>query len=248
MNVLRFRIVALLSTLFLIALWPANSVLSQEPELVARWPLDETSGEVVHDVVGGHDGIFVGGDLEWVAGKFENGLNFGGNGNVEIPKDAKLEPADSLTVTAWVKFNSLAEEELVAYADSYFLRLKGGVFCAYIHLGGWPQAVGQTQVETGKWYFAAMTYDGLEVKIYVDGVLDGTKAAPGAIDYLDLAFRFGLHSAGGSRWLDGILDEVGIWNKAMTAEEVMSAFTSPPSTAVSPEGRLTTEWGRLKLN
>ena len=247
MNVLRFKAIAFLSTFFLIALWPANSVLSQEPELIARWPFDETSGEVVHDVVGGNDGIFVGGDLEWVAGKFGNGLNFGGNGNVEIPKDPKLEPPDSLTVTAWVKFNSLAEEELVSYADSYFLRLKDGVFNAYIHLGGWPQTVGQTRVELDKWYFAAMTYDGLELKIYVDGNLDASKAVPGAIDYMDLQFRFGTHAAGGSRWLDGILDEVGIWNRAMTDDEVMATYKSPPSTAISPKGRLTTKWGRLKL-
>ena len=174
----------LLAAFLLITFWPVDRALSQGPELIARWPLDENSGDVVHDVVGGNDGKFAGGKIEWVQAKFENGLQFDGTVgiSVEIPRNPGLEPVDSLTLIAWVKFNAMSgEQEVVSYADSYFIRMNG-VFKGFIHQeGGWPQAVGQTGVEIDKWYFAAMTYDGQEVNIYVDGELDASKPAPGEI-------------------------------------------------------------------
>ena len=247
---LKCRIMVLLSVFLLVTLWLAGSASSQEPKLLARWPMDESSGDVVHDVIGGNDGKFVGGKFEWVPGKFENGLLFEGiaGRNVEIPRNADLESPNSVTLMAWVKFNAMGGRyEIASYADSYFITMDG-VFNAYIHhdVLRWPQAVGQTLAEPDKWYFAAMTYDGQEVKLYLDAQLDAVKPAAGEIGYLALLFRFGSHAAGGANFLNGILDEVTIWDKAMTAEEIMAAYESPIP-AVDPKDRLTTTWGKLKL-
>ena len=252
MTTSRRSILVFLSVFLLAALWLAGSASSQEPILIARWPMDESSGDVVHDVVGGNDGKFVGGKFEWVQAKFENGLLFEGVAgmNVEIPRNPELESPDSVTLMAWVKFNAIGgRHEIASYADSYFITMDG-VFNAYIHhdVLRWPQAVGQTLVEPDKWYLAAMTYDGQDVKLYVDGQLDAVKPAAGTIGYLNLLFRFGSHASGGANWLNGILDEVEIWDRAMTAGEILAAYESPlASTAVSPKGALTATWGQLKL-
>ena len=244
------KIAAFLSMFLLIALWFVDSTLPQNAKLIARWPLDEKSGDIVHDVIGGNDGTFAVGGFEWVAGKFDGGLKFdGATTHVEIPRNPALESADSVTLMLWVKFDSTAgRQEIVTYGDSYFISLNAGVFRAWIHQGGWPNADGVTAPEVGEWYFVAMTYDGADIKIYVDGVLEGTTASPGKIDYLDIIMRFGKHHA--ENWvLNGILDEVEVWDKAMTEEEIMAVFLSPyASTAVSPEGRLTVKWGQLRLH
>ena len=51
----RKAVFALLASV-LIGLWSVNSALSQDAQLIARWPLDENSGKFVQDVVGGNDG------------------------------------------------------------------------------------------------------------------------------------------------------------------------------------------------
>ena len=101
-------------------MWSAYYALSHEPELIARWPLDENSGSLVHDVIGDNDGKRVGGP-EWVEAKFENGLQFNKKTGqyVEIPRADELAPTDSLTVMAWVNVNSTAgRQEIFCYADS----------------------------------------------------------------------------------------------------------------------------------
>ena len=249
----RKKIMFILSVLMLLVLWYTDSALSKEPELIAQWTLDEKSGDVAKDIIGGNDGEFVG-KLEWVKAKFENGLQFEGKAEqyVEIPRADELEFSDSVTLIAWVNVKALTgRQEIVSYVDSYVIRIDNGVFNGHIFQGGgWPTASGKTPVETDKWYFTAMTFDSKDVNIYVNGELDGSIAAPGKIDYQDFPLCFGYFPAdpGQSWWFNGVLDEVEIWNKAMTEDEIMQAYESPPpSSAVSSKGKLATTWGELKL-
>ena len=172
------------------------SALSQEPELIGRWPLNETSGDVVHDEIASNNGEIVGGDLEWVQAMFDNGLEFDGTAKyVNIPKNPALEP-QTFTLSVWIKFNSVAthsRQDMFCYAYSYQILMSGGVFRAGIHQGGgWPNAVGVTAIQDGEWYFVAGTYDGKVLNLYVNGILDGTTDAAGSIDYMaNVEFWFG---------------------------------------------------------
>ena len=250
--VLNRKITFALSLFMLISLWYGDYGLSAQPELIARWPLDEGSGNVVQDVIGGNDGKRVGGP-EWVVAKFENGLKFNKKTGqyVEIPGADELEPTDSLTVMAWVNVNSSAgRQEIFCYADSYDILINNGVFKTYIHQGGaFPRAPGKTPVETNRWYFLAMTYDGKDLKLYVNGKLDGSAKLPGGIQFLTLPLRFSNNPAAPNEaWgISGILDEVELWDKPMTEEEIMEAYESPLYfLSVSSKGKLTTIWGRIK--
>ncbi len=233
----------------LMALLPVCVVLSQELELVAQWPLDETSGDVVQDIIGGRDGEIASGDLNWVPAKFGNGLQFDGTGYVEVTRDPELELSESVTLTAWVKFDdTVGRQDIVSYADSYAIMVDS-TFRGFIYQGGWPMANGTTAIDVGEWYFAAMTYDSTDIMIYVNGELDGSVGAPGEILFQGAPFWFGGAPADpGQPWfLKGILDEVEIWNRAMTEEEVMETYQNPPpSLSVNSRGKLATMWGYLK--
>ena len=236
---------------FLIILLPVCVVSSQELELLARWPLDEAAGDVVQDIIGGRNGEIASGDLSWVPAKFDNGLQFDGTGYVEVTKDPELELADSVTLTAWVNFDDVSgRQDVVSYADSYaIIKESDSTFRGFIYQGGWPMANGTTAIDAGEWYFAAMTYDSTDIKIYVNGELDGTAGAPGEILFQGAPFWFGGAPADpGQPWFfKGILDEVEIWNRAMTEEEVMEVYQNPPlSSPVDSKGKLATTWGYLK--
>lgn len=233
--------IILLSFCFAIA--PLNAA-----NLVAHWPLDETAGDTVKDAVGNHDGKFVGGSAKWVAGKFSNGLEFKGpNQHVEVPKSKDLE-FQSLTLVAWVNFKAPgARQEVVSYADNYAIMQNGGTFHAFIHQGGgWPMANGTTIVKADTWYQTAITFDKKEVKLYVNGKLDG-KTAAAKIDYQNFPLWFGGGPADNSFWLTGILDEIEIWDSALEEEEILKLFTSPPILAVDEKKQLATTWGGLKF-
>ena len=235
----------------LMSLWSKVS-LSQAPKLVARWSLDENSGSVANDAVGDNHGKLEGGP-KWVAAKFGNGLKFDTKTGqyVEIPKAPELALADSLTVIAWVNVNSSAgRQEIFCYADSYDIYIDNGVFKAYIHKGGaFPRATWKNAVETDKWNFVAMTYDSKELKLYVNGAFDGIAKLPGGIDILDLPLRFGNNPAAPAEaWgISGILDEVEIWDKPMTDEQIKQAYEDPLAfLSVSPKDDLMATWGKLK--
>ncbi|MBD3182420.1 hypothetical protein GF312_09015 [Candidatus Poribacteria bacterium] len=233
------------------ALININTVESQEPQLIARWPMDENSGDLIQDVVSDNDGELLGG--KWVPAKFGSGIQFDKSKRqyVNIPKAPELEPDTPLTVMVWVNVDSAAgRQEVFCYGDSYVILINHGVFKTYIHQGGaFPRAPGDTPVEVNRWYFLAMTYDLEDLKLYVNGELDGEAKLPGSIDYLGLDLRFGNNPAAPAEaWeITGIVDEVEIWTTAMTEEQIMQAYQNPLAfLAVKPAGKTAVKWGDLK--
>jgi len=234
----------------IIVLFACNA-LSQVPNLIARWPLDESSGGNVEDTVGNNDGKLIGGP-DWVQANFGNGLQFtkGTGQYAEIPRVPELEPV-SMTAMVWVNVKSAAgRQEIFCYGDSYVIHIDAGVFKAYIHKGGaFPRTTWKTNVETNKWYLLAATYDKTDLKLYVNGKFDGSAKLPGGVDYLGLPLRFSNNPAAPAEsWgVQGIVDEVEIWDKALTEDEIMMAYESPLYfLSVNSRGKLATVWGKLK--
>lgn len=220
-------------------------------KLIAHWPMDQSSGEIVKDVVGGHNGKFAEGKLKWVPAKFGNGLYFDSSrAHVEVPKSPELELSKSITVVAWVNFEVISgRREVVSYADSYIINLGDGVFNVYIfQQGNWPRVRGKTPIKAGEWYFSALTYDSSNLSLYVNGELDGSSPLPGGISFQDLSLWFGGPPADvNTDWyLIGTMDEVEIYDKALTADEIKSIYKSPPLMSVSSKGKLANQWGALK--
>ena len=85
----------------------------------------------------------------------------------------------------------------------------------------------------GNWHLVAGTYDGAAVRLYVDGVeaLSGTPASI-VINYAlpTNEFFIGAYRAGGACELrfNGDIDEVRIFNRALTAAEIQNIFASTP--------------------
>jgi hypothetical protein len=81
-----------------------------------------------------------------------------------------------------------------------------------------------TIVNTGNWFHAVATYDGSTVKIYVNGVLESTTARSGTITAG--AKNIGSSSGGGSEYFNGTINNVKIYNRALTAAEIQQNFTA----------------------
>ena len=93
------------------------------------------------------------------------------------------------------------------------------------------------------WYNIVGTYDGSNVKIYIDGVLKGTLSATGSINSNNELMMLGDAGYGGfSQILNGNLDEVSIYSRGLTQSEVTSIYNSGTPNDVSSISNIEAWW------
>ena len=95
-----------------------------------------------------------------------------------------------------------------------------------------PFADGSIDVGTNEWHHVCGTYDGATIRLYIDGVLDATKAYTGGIttNFHDVSIGENVEAWG--RYWNGMIDEVQVYNHALGAAAVGSA---PPCSAGAGE-------------
>ena len=175
--------------------------------------------------------------MSFVAGKVGEAFAFSGAGDVSVPASPSLEPT-ALTSMAWVKNLGspgadnyiLSEGADGCTAASYALYTRTGGLGFYVFDGNnfveSPLAT-PAQVWDGNWHLVAGTYDGATVQLYVDGaaVAPGTPATL-TINYAQPNQNFFIGGYQGSCQLGfaGDIDEVRIFNRALSATEIYNVF------------------------
>ncbi len=189
------------------------------------------------------------------AGMFANGDHLDGNNEHLVASDSsslELSSEDAATVQAWVRKDA-SQSGWIALAQksdkSYNLQFWSGddpTFATYDG-GSWSTAYGP-DLNSDTWYQVVGTYDGNEVKIYVDGSLSDTVSMSGSMDDAnghDVGIGENLDASG--RHLNGRLDEVRIAGKAKSSEWIETEYNNQhdPSGfySVSPQQALYEESG-----
>ena len=234
-----------------------------EDGLVLYLPFDEGSGDVTGDLSGnGHDG-----DIEgpiWTEGKFGKALEFNGDGDfVDVPYSDDFAITDAITLGAWVTANvpfPINWKGIINARKSTYgpFLLQTGANPASplgemgLYLGGawtWVQTVKPLDEE---FHHVVGTFDADDgYHIYFDGEMnDGAGGADKGIIDTDPAEEgvvIGHNYGYADRWWDGIIDEVVIYNRALSEDEVAQLFEAPPiAAAVYYKDKLSTTWGKLK--
>lgn len=159
-----------------------------------------------------------------------------GSGMVIIPHAASLMPTTAFTVQAWVYptvFRTNIWQGSVVSKEtggSGFALNVGASGQGRLVVGGsnWFEAVTPVGSFTlNKWTHFAGVYDGTNIYVYVDGVLKGTKTGVGAIVASNSSLNIGTSSFFTGREFQGGIDEVSLWNKAMTDREIMDKKNIP---------------------
>lgn len=150
-----------------------------------------------------------------------------------------LKPAN-FTVEAWVKLNAIGPDHfIISYEgrwryNGFYLRVAsdGRAYLGkyqnnyYIRL---HEISGTTLLSPGTWYHLAGTYDGAYMRIYVNGQLEGEMWQDFGVTYPDATGLFiGFGYDGWSeapRFLDGVIDDVRIWNNVRSASQIQTAMS-----------------------
>jgi hypothetical protein len=92
--------------------------------------------------------------------------------------------------------------------------------------GSEPRARSSTAIPSGTWTHLAATYDGSVINLYADGSLLVSAPASGSITSSTGALRIG-GNAVWNEWFAGLIDEVRIYNRALTAAEIQTDMQNP---------------------
>jgi hypothetical protein len=83
-----------------------------------------------------------------------------------------------------------------------------------------------TILNTGNWFNLVYTHDGTNVKLFLNGALVQTIVSPGLLTFNTLPLWFAARPNAGnnSSWFNGKLDDIGIWNRALTPQEITDLY------------------------
>lgn len=119
----------------------------------------------------------------------DNSLSLDGGARVDVPSSASLNITGPITVEAWVKTTSTNDQAIVErYATypgagvangGYVLRIMGrrATFSTLRNSNEFDYVQGATMVSVGIWHHVAGVFDGSQLRVYLDGALDGSKAS-----------------------------------------------------------------------
>ncbi len=206
--------------------------------LVGWWEFEEGNSSIAHDYSSGNsnDGI-LNGPPDWVTGKIGNyALNFDGDDYVEVADDESIGGGvtSSLTVSMWLKSNV----DLTTGGDSYRAMEKAD---CYFFLQGNDGSIGSggmnflvkrnnsnyhadigTSLNNNQWYHLVGTFNGTDIKVYLNGILKDTTNVGGPIDDDNGILRIGSDDLG--FYFDGTIDDVRIYDRALAAEEIWQLY------------------------
>jgi hypothetical protein len=205
------------------------------PGLIAMWSGNDNAA----DSVGGHNGEPVSG-VELVPGIVGKAFKFNGVDKcVSIPDVPSFRPT-SLTVAGWIKFTPVQGRTYVIAAkaygpdtsDSYAVWYDGSVLHGYITTpsgeGAWVSYAWTPEADT--WHHIAYTFDNIvnTESLFVDGVSVASSAVSGPIGYDAHPFLIGADNDRGNLWgwFEGLIDGLGIFNRALSASEIQAIYTS----------------------
>ncbi len=168
----------------------------------------------------------------------------GANGSVKITQSTTLRPT-TVTVSAWAKSATPtwnAYGWIVSMRNGYIIHpnLNEKTVSFFFNINGYWQAATANVQDITVWHQYAMTYDGTTITAYIDGAKAATQQAPGRITYTNADAYIGSDSNIASRFGNGAMDEVKIWNRPLSASEIQQVYSQDLQPASGTTARAST--------
>ncbi len=226
-----------------------NTFANAETGLIGYWPMDEASGSIITDVSGNGLDASLNNDDEatHVSGKLNNALYFDGTRDGTIVSANALKP-ESLTIAAYINipFTSNTRQWIGGLGDNYGLVVNrdGDIHFYYYNGSSWPNiTIDVDDLRDGQWHHIAGAFDVStgQLQAFVDGVLVGSRSGNGDIVY-SKGNDFHIGSMNGERHFNGNMDELKVYDRALTEAEVAPVSVITP-THLLPDNK----WHQISL-
>jgi hypothetical protein len=195
-----------------------------------------------NDALGNYNGILLNGTT-YGTGIINNGFSFDGvNDTVDFGNNLDFDGSTPFTVSCWVNPNNVTSTQVplakakntIDYEGYWFLIINGKmnfILSSGINANDWVRVENSITLSTSTWYHCIMTYDGSKsasgLKVYVNNSLNTQNiikdTLTGSISNTR-SFKLGARDNG--FFYNGIIDEVGIWDRVLSESEVTELYNS----------------------
>ena len=248
-----------------------------DPETaVAVWLFNEEKGDIAKDLMENALDAKFADPVKWTDGKFDGGLEFKSGGLVDVGVSPLLNVGKAnFSMIVWFKYSKtpagwyaslISKADLAMPRHGYILGIRGNLdpnnkgkplFWFGLAQGAGIHLFGTSTINDGKWHHLAATADRKgAMKLYRDGELEAEKdiAAHANQNEDNLKpFTIGGEVGVAVRTLvDGTMDEVALFNVVLTEDQITDIVEKGlartlGAEAVSPNDKLATTWGKLKI-
>jgi hypothetical protein len=174
------------------------------------------------------------------AGLADSAISLDGIDDSVTTELVTMNSLTAVTVAAWIQSSNTDSQSVVSkyyhssgsdVDDSFYLGVASTAWWQLNAGAEWSGVSGTTNIADGQWHHLAGTWDGSEMLIYVDGVLEGTTAYTGSggghvnDTYLPVIIAVTVNDGGGPRYFDGRIDDVFVFSSALGPSDILSLFS-----------------------
>ena len=211
-----------------------------DPSLVGWWKFDEGNGHIAVDWSGQNNHGALQGDPQWAPGQVGGALEFDGTGDfVDCGANDVFNIDTNITVMGWMKVHQFNKnwQAIVTQGDNSWRlhRSNNTDNIAWGTSGLDPTDItGTINVNDGEWHHVAGVYDGTQKILYVDGNIDASANTTGSIDGSTYRVQIGENAQATGRNWAGLIDDVRIYSKALSVNEIKETMRGELDLAWDP--------------
>ena len=185
---------------------------------------------LVDDIIIWDSTLEEGGGSSWTTGRFGSGLEFDGVDDYLLIGDSvSLDVEGGVTIAGWVlPYSLFSRDDIFKKSGAYWFNLQDGGKLATYLTGISPSPgyyLSDSAIVMGEWTHIAFTYDGSQIRQYINGTLDTTHTGlSGTIDTSSNPLLIGYHNEDTA--FHGVLDELVIFSRALSDGEVRNLLWS----------------------
>ncbi len=213
------------------------SLLNTGRGLVGYWKFDEGSGISANDSSGNDNIGILTGSPTWTTGKVGGALNFDVvDDYVTVIDSSSLGFTQGFTAEAWIRPDTCTpagsgHNTVIGKESEFLFAFQTSCKMAnYIYAGGswtYDSSANIYNVPIGTLSHYAMTYDGNKIKTYLNGELKGSGTSKsGNMGNTANLLGIGKRPYSGSQYYDGFIDDVRIYNRALSAAEIAAIYNA----------------------
>jgi len=258
------KLIYLVSFVLVLGIVLTSAANAADPNLVGWWRFNEGSGTTATDSSGNErHGVLVDNPV-WVDGVHGSALEFEANNHVAVPGYEGIMGSSPRTTCAWINVAKTSASIITwgpaGSGTKWVMRTHNGPASLRVECGQ-SYIYGTTDLVDGEWHHVAAVLedDGSpaveEIKFYVDGVLDEIgEANPRPVNTASgVEFRIAYDLNNTGRTYQGLMDDVRIYDRALSADDIQALIQDPGGTvtqALRPnpadDDLLKDTWANLK--
>ncbi|HOX00820.1 MAG TPA: sulfatase-like hydrolase/transferase [Candidatus Paceibacterota bacterium] len=211
------------------------------------FPFNQTSGFVTEDAGGAYSAVlsgFASNPAQWVAGRWNRALQFdGASSQVVVPGYKGILGSSNRTVAAWIKTATVGS--FLCYgvkttSQKWIMRVQnenGAAGALRVEVEG-GYIVGSTDLRDGQWHHVAAVFTNnianvANVALYVDGARQSPSAQSAQAINTAAGGDLQIGTDIQSRFFNGTIDEVRIFNRALAADEIAALCNATQQSAAA---------------